>query len=113
MARLATYIPMQTVTPGSAFSVSIHAHDDSGQNFNWTGYTPKAKLTVGSTTVNVNGTVISAAGGTASFAWTAAQTATLGNNAWGTIMLYADPTANAENVFIADIDVQTNAEVIP
>lgn len=111
--QLATYIGMQVIAPGSAFTLDFHAHEQGGTNFNWTGYTPKARLTVGSVTVSVTGTVVSAGGGTATCSWTAAQTATLSSNAWGTITLFADPTATTENLFIADIDVQTNSEVIP
>ena len=111
--QLATYIGMQVITPGSTFTLDFHVHQEGGNNFNWSGYTPKARLTVGSVAVSVTGTVVSAGGGTATCSWTSAQTATLGNNAWGTITLFADPTATAENLFIADIDVQTNAEVIP
>lgn len=109
--QLATYIGMQVITPGSAFTLEFHVHEIDGTNFHWSGYTPKARLTVGSVAVSVTGTV--AGGGIATCSWTAAQTATLGSNAWGTITLFADPTATTENLFIADIDVQTNAEVIP
>jgi hypothetical protein len=111
--KLASYIGTQTFAPGSAFTLGFHVHEDDGNNFNWTGYTPKARLTVGSVSVNVTGTVVSAVGGTATCSWTAAQTATLARSAWGTITLYADPTATSENLHIADINVQTNSEVIP
>jgi hypothetical protein len=111
--QLATYIGQQNITPGSAFVLDIHVHESGANNFNWTGYTPKARLHVGSVAISVSGTVVSAGGGTATFTWTAAQTATLAYSAWGAITLFADPTANAENLYIADIDVQTNSEVIP
>ena len=111
--QLATYIGMQAITPGSAFVLDFHGHEVGGVKFNWTGYTPKARLTVGTVSVNVTGTVVSAGGGTATCSWTAAQTATLSRSAWGTIVLYADPTAGSENLHIADVDVQTNSEVIP
>lgn len=111
--HLATFIGLQVITPGSAFSVDFHVHDSDGQNFNWSGFTPKARITVGSVSVNVTGTVISAGGGTATCSWTAAQTATLQRGSWGNITLYADPSASSENLHIADIGVQTNSEVIP
>jgi hypothetical protein len=111
--QLHTYIGMQVITPGSAFTLNFHVHQSDGNNFNWTGYTPKARLTVGSVSISVTGTVVTAGAGTATCSWTATQTATLGSNAWGTITLFADPTATTENLFIADIDVQINAEVIP
>jgi hypothetical protein len=109
--KLATYIGKQTFSPGSAFTLDFHVHEDDGNNFNWTGYTPKARLTVGAVSVTVTGTVVSAGGGTATCSWTAAQTATLARSAWGTITLYAEKS-NA-NLHISNIDVQTNSEVIP
>lgn len=116
--ELATYIDMQRITPGSAFTLSFHAHEQGGNNFHWTNatggpYTPKAKLTVGTVTIAVTGTVVSAAGGTATAAWTAAQTTTLAANAWGEITLYADPNTGSENLAIGVVQVQTAAEVIP
>lgn len=111
--QLATYIGTQTFAPGSAFTLDFHVHEVGASNFNWTGYTPKARLTVGTVSVTVTGTVVSAGGGTATCSWTAAQTATLSRSAWGTITLYADPTATTENLHIADINVQTDSEVIP
>jgi len=111
--QLSTYIGTQTFAPGSAFTLDFHVREVGGGNFNWTGYTPKARLTVGSVSVNVTGTVVSAVGGTATCSWTAAQTATLARSAWGTITLYADPTATSENLHISDINVQTESEVIP
>ena len=111
--ELATYIGTQTFAPGSAFTLDFHVHEVGASNFNWTGYTPKARLTVGTVSVTVTGTVVSAGGGTATCSWTAAQTATPSRSAWGTITLYADPTATTENLHIADINVQTDSEVIP
>lgn len=111
--KLATYVDLQRVTLGSAYTLSIHAHVEGGNNFNWTGYTPKATLKVGTISVSVTGTVISAGGGTATASWTAAQTVTLPVNSWGEITIYADPTATAENLVIGIVQVQTAAEVIP
>lgn len=111
--RLATPIPQQVIVPGSTFSLSIHAHDTDGNNFNWTGYTPKGTIVVGSVSLTVSGSVINAAGGTASLSWTAVSTLTLPNNQWGIIELYADPTANAENRHIATINCRTTFEEIP
>lgn len=111
--RLATPIPSQLIVPGSTFSLSIHVHDTDGNNFNWTGYNPKGSITVGTVSVSVTGTVVSAGGGTATVSWTAAQTLTFPNNQWGIIVLYADPTANAENRHVATIFCRTTTEEIP
>jgi hypothetical protein len=56
---------------------------------------------------------VSQAGGTATATFTAAQTATLPANSWGTLILYADPSANAENLHIANVYVRTSFEAIP
>jgi len=110
--ELVTPIPPQTVVPGEVFAVSMHVHDD-GSNFNWTGFTPVGKITVGTVTITGAGTVVSQAGGTATVAWTAAQTLTVDANAWGTIVLYADPTSGSENRHIATIFARITAESIP
>ena len=110
--RFATDILPQMVTPGSSFVLDIHAHDASANNFNWSGYTPKAVLMCRGVTINCTGTVVSQGGGTAAFTWTAAQTATLDNARNGHILCYADPTANAENLYIGVVDIATNAEEI-
>lgn len=109
---LVTPIPPQTVVPGEVFAVSMHVHDD-GSNFNWTGFTPVGKITVGTVTITGAGTVNNQAGGTATVSWTAAQTLTLDANAWGTIVLYADPTSGSENRHIATIFARITAESIP
>ncbi len=111
--KLASPILLQVVTCGSTFDLSWHAHNDNGTNFNWTGYTPKARLTVGSVAITVTGTVVNAGGGTASASWTSAQTATLTAPAWGSIELWADADASTTNIAIATIAVRTSAEVIP
>lgn len=110
--QLATPIPAQRVVPGSTFSLSIHVHDIDGNNFNWSGYSPKATMSVGTVTIVATGTVISQAGGTATLAWTAANTLTLPNNQWGVIVIYADPTANAENRHISTVFCRTSPEEI-
>ena len=109
---LVTPIPPQTVVPGEVFAVSKHVHDD-GANFNWTGFTPVGKITVGTVTITGAGTVNNQAGGTATVAWTAALTSTLPANSWGTIVLYADPTSGSENRHIATIFARITAEAIP
>lgn len=103
----------QVLTCGSTFTVPFHVHEVGGSNFNWTGYTPKAKLTVGTVSITVSGTVISQAGGTASVEWTSAQTATLADNAWGTVQIWADADASTTNLAIGMVMVRTSAEVIP
>lgn len=115
MANLefATAIPQQTITPGSAFTLDIHAHEIGGNNFNWTGYTPKAILLARGTTITVSGTVVSAGGGTATFTWTAEQTATLSTARWGGILCYADPTAGTQNLVIGGVSFRTAETVIP
>jgi hypothetical protein len=98
--------------PGSQLDLSIHVHQD-GSNFNWTGYTPKASLRVAETVLTtVSGTVISAGGGTASFAWASTVTATLPERSFGEIQLWADATATTENLQIGNVTFQTG-EVIP
>lgn len=109
---LVTPIPPQTVVPGEVFAVSMHVHDD-GSNFNWNGFTPTGKITVGTVTIAGAGTVVSQSGGTATVSWTAAQTLTLDANAWGTIVIYADPTSGSENRHIATIFARITAEAIP
>ena len=112
---LVTPIPPQTVVPGEVFAVSMHVHDD-GSNFNWGGFTPVGKITVGTVTITGTGTIVSAGGGTATVAWTAAAvtgTTALPANAWGTIVLYADPTSGSENRHIATIFARITAESIP
>ena len=109
---LVTPIPPQVICKGEVFAVSMHVHDD-GSNFNWSGFTPTGKITVGTVTITVTGTVVSQAGGTATVSWTAAQTLTLDANSWGTIVLYADPTSGSENRHIATIFARITAESIP
>lgn len=111
--NLATPLPPQVIVPGSTFSLSIHVHDTDGNNFNWTGYTPKGVITVGTSVASVTGTVVNAAGGTATVAWTASATAALPNNQWGMIVLHADPTANSENRHIETIFCRTTVEEVP
>lgn len=103
----------QVITCGSTFDLAFHVHDEGGGNFNWTGYTPKAKLTVGNVSVTVSGTVVNAAGGTATAAWTSAQTATLPNNAWGSIEVWADSDSSTTNLAVGAVVVRTSWEVVP
>lgn len=110
--QLATPIPSQRVVPGSTFTLSIHVHDTDGNNFNWSGYAPKATMTIGTVTIVATGTVVNQAGGTATLAWTAGNTLTLPNNQWGVIVIYADPTANTENRHVATIFCRTSPEEI-
>lgn len=111
---LVTPIPPQVICKGEVFTIAMHVHDD-GSNFNWsTTFTPVGKITVGTITIAATtATVINAAGGTATVAWTAAQTLTLDANSWGTIVLYADPTSGSENRHIATIFARITAESIP
>lgn len=110
--ELVTPIPPQVICKGEVFAISMHVHDD-GSNFNWSGFTPTGKITVGTVTITVTGTVVNQAGGTATVSWTAAQTLTLDANSWGTIVLYADPTSGSENRHIATIFARITAESIP
>ena len=111
--QLATGIDPQVMVPGEVFELAMHAHTEAGHNFNWTGYTPKMRVDVGTSSTTYSGTVVSAGGGTAGFSLTAVQTATFGANAWGRIVLYADPTTGSENLHIATIDLRTTNEVLP
>lgn len=108
---LVTPIPPQTVVPGEVFAVSMHVHDD-GSNFNWSGFSPVGKITVGTTTITGAGSVTNGAGGTALVSWTALLTSSLPSNAWGTLIIYADPTSGSENRHIATIFIRTTAETI-
>jgi hypothetical protein len=112
---LATQLPTQVIVRGENHLVAFHVHDaDSGQNFNWTGYTPRAVISVGTTSLSAaTFTVISAGGGTAEVTWTASQTGSITKASYGTLVLYADPTANSENLHIATIPVLFTAEAIP
>jgi hypothetical protein len=111
---LVTPIPPQVICKGEVFAVSMHVHDD-GSNFHWTnaGFTPKGYITVGTVKLEGTGAVVNAGGGTATVSWTAAQTLTVDANAWGTIVLYADPTSGSENRHIATIFARITAESIP
>ena len=112
---LVTPIPPQVICKGEVFSISMHVHDD-GSNFHWTnaGFTPKAYITVGTVKLeSTTNTVVNAGGGTATVAWTAAQTLTVDANSWGTIVIYADPTSGSENRHIATIFARITAEAIP
>lgn len=103
--------------PGSQFDLSIHVHQD-GANFNWTSasggpYTPKASLRVGGTTLaTLTGTVVSAGGGTASFTWSSALTATLPSCRFGELQIWADANTTTENLQIGNVTFQTG-EAIP
>ena len=114
---LATTILPQVIVPGEKYEIDFHVHVD-GTNFHWTNatggpYSPVSKMTVGSVTLTATSTVVSAGGGTAESVFSAAQTATLPSNSWGTIVLYADPTGSSENLHVASIQCRTTAEVIP
>ena len=110
---LVTPIPPQVICKGEVFSISMHVHDD-GSNFNWSGFTPKGYINVGTVKLeSTTNTVNNQAGGTATVAWTAAQTLTVDANSWGTIVLYADPTSGSENRHIATIFARITAESIP
>lgn len=111
--KLGTPIDSQTVVPGERFGIDLHAHTVEANNFNWTGYTPKGKIVVGTVSLEATGTVISAGGGTAEIIWTAAQTATLPTASWGSIIVYADPNTGSDNLHIATIFLRTTAEAIP
>jgi len=111
---LVTPIPPQVICKGEVFAISMHVHDD-GANLHWTtsGLTPKGYITVGTVKLEGTGVVVNAGGGTATVSWTAAQTLTVDANAWGTIVLYADPTSGSENRHIATIFARITAEAIP
>jgi len=111
--QLATLLPTQVIVRVENHEVSYHVHQQNGANFNWSGYTPVAKLVVGTVSVTGTSAVVSQGGGTATATFTAAQTATLPANSWGTLILYADPSANAENLHIANLYVRTSFEAIP
>lgn len=112
--KLAALLPTQFIVRGEEHLVSYHVHNaDTGQNFNWSGYSPVARLTVGSVTVTGTSAVVSQGGGTASATFSAAQTATLPQNQWGTLVLYADPATGSENLHVANVFVRTSFEALP
>jgi hypothetical protein len=111
--QLASGIDPQVMVPGEVYELAIYVHNGAGQNFSWTNFTPKMRVDVGALSTTYTGTVISAGGGTAGFSMTAVQTATFASNAWGRIVLYADPNIGSENLHIATIDLRTTNEVIP
>jgi len=115
---LATPITGIVMVPGEVVEIDFHVHEVGGSNFHWTSaaggpYTPKAKLKLPDKTVTVTGTVVSAAGGTATVTFTAAQTETVSGPSWADLVLYADPNTGSENLHIATIPVRVTAEVIP
>jgi Flp pilus assembly secretin CpaC len=111
--QLASGIDPQVMVPGEVYELSMHVHNGAGHNFSWTNFTPKMRVDVGTLSTTFTGTVVSAGGGTAGFSLTAVQTATFASNAWGRIVLYADPNTGSENLHIATIDLRTTNEVIP
>jgi len=111
--QLASGIDPQVMVPGEVYELAIHVHNGAGVNFSWTNFTPKMRIDVGALSTTYTGTVVNPAGGTAGFSLTAVQTATFASNAWGRIVLYADPNTGSENLHIATIDLRTTNEVIP
>jgi len=114
MANLSLTTPIlpQRITPGSQFELSFHVHE-SGQNFNWSGYTPKARIDIGTTfTSVVTGTVTNQGGGTATITLT--RTVTLDFDtfvgSFGEMTLFAE-SASTKRV-IAVIPFQISVEVI-
>jgi hypothetical protein len=106
-----TPILPQVITPGENHLIAFLVNDAaSGANFNWSGYTPVAKITVG-TTVITGSCVVNSNTVTATF--TAAQTASLAYPAWGALVIYADPTTGSENLGIAVVQVRTEGVAIP
>ena len=110
--QLATGIDPQVMVPGEVFELTMHVHNGAGQNFSWTGFTPKMRVDVASVSTTYSGTVVSAGGGTAGFSLAAVQTLSFDANAWGRIVLYADPNTGSENLHIATIDLCTTNEVL-
>jgi len=110
--QLATPVGAQLIVPGSTFVLPIHVHDTAGNNFNWSGYTPRATLVVGTVTVSVQGTVTNQAGGLATYTFAVGNTIGLPNNQWGLLVLYADPNVGTENQHIASIFCRTSHEEI-
>lgn len=110
--QLATGIDPQVIVPGEVFELTMHVHDGAGQNFSWTGYTPKMIVEIGSAQSKYTGSVVNAGGGTAGFSLTAANTLNLTANSWGRILLYAAPATGGELLHIASIDLRTASEVI-
>ncbi|NBW15282.1 MAG: hypothetical protein EBR82_45540, partial [Caulobacteraceae bacterium] len=72
--QLAALLPTQVIVRGENHQVAYHVHEVGGNNFNWSGYTPVAKLVVGSVSVTGTSAVVNQAGGTATATFTAAQT---------------------------------------
>jgi len=110
---LATPILPQRITPGSQFELPFHVHE-SGQNFNWSGYTPKARIDVTTSYTNsiVTGTVTNQAGGTALITLTRAFTLDWDTfvGSFGEMTLFAE-SASTKRV-IAVIPFQVAAKVI-
>lgn len=111
--KLATYIPQQVVTVGSYFELTVHVHEEDGNNFNWNGHTAHAKLVVGTVELPLTGTVTNQAGGLALFNWLQTSTATLEKCAVGSISIWARQTAGAALFFVGSVDIRTNCEDIP
>lgn len=100
----------QVITCGSTFDLAFQAQQVGGTAFSWTGYTPKARLTVGSVSITVSGSVVGAA---VTASWTSAQTGTLPDNAWGSITVWADADASTTNIAIGTVMVRTTFGAIP
>jgi hypothetical protein len=109
---LATPILPQRVVAGGLFELSFHVHED-GQNFNWSGYTPKAHLEMPGLTMQYTGTVINQAGGTAKITLTRAATQDYYYYAgsFAELLLFAD--GNSTKRPIAVVQFQIAAGEIP
>jgi len=110
---LATAILPQRIVIGSQFELDFHVHE-SGQNFNWSGYTPKATITIGpSVTTTITGTVVNQGGGTAKITLSRAQTVDWRNypGTYGEILLFAYSAQTSRA--IAVVPFQISVEEIP
>lgn len=112
--RIETPIVGLEVWPGELHFLTVYVRNaDTGGTFNCTGYTLKAKWTLGSLTGNLTGTFVNANNGHGTVTTPSATTATWPQGAWGTMTVYLDDNASTENLHICDFDFRTATKVIP
>lgn len=103
---LATAILPQRIVVGSLWELDFHAHE-AGQNFNWSGYTPKAIVELPGFTATYTGTVVSQGGGTAKITLTRTQTLDFANYAgsFAEMLLFADGASTKRAIAVIQFQI--------
>jgi hypothetical protein len=102
------------IWPGELHFLTVYVRDaDTGGNFNCTGYTLKAKWTIGTTSGTLTGTFVNANNGHGEITTPTATTELWPKNAWGTMSVYLDDNASTTSLHITDFDFRTAGVDIP